>query len=140
MSVAPRYPRDLGYAGLTMTADEYLALGETEDRYELGHGVVLMSPSPLPIHSLVIMRLQQQILAFADRGRSVALFSDTDVLFDDAIVYRPDLSVYAASRIPAVPRRLDLAPDPVVEVLSPSSRGLDLMSKPKDYEKFGVGE
>src|SRR5204863_4418468 len=82
----------------------------------------------------------QQMLAFADRTGSVVLFSDTDVLFDDATVYRPDIAVYLASRIAAVPPRLETPPDLVVEVLSPSNRGLDLMTKRKDYEKFGVGE
>ncbi|MEX2217401.1 MAG: Uma2 family endonuclease [Phycisphaerales bacterium] len=140
MSTAAKYPADFGYAGLTMKADEYLALGETPDRYELVHGVVLMSPSPLPIHSLILSRLQQQLLAFGDRTSSLTFFSDTDVRFDDTTVYRPDLCVYSTRRLPAIPGRLDLAPDLVIEVLSPSHRGLDLMTKRRDYEKFGVGE
>jgi Uma2 family endonuclease len=140
MSTAMRYPPDYGYAGLTMTADEYLALGETRERYELVHGVVLMSPSPLPIHSLIAMRIQQQLLGYADRTGAAILFADTDVRFDEATVYRPDISVYRTGRIAPTVDRLVVAPDLVVEVLSPSNRGLDLITKKKDYERFGVGE
>lgn len=43
-------------------------------------------------------------------------------------------------RLKAVPARLEMAPDLIVEVLSESSRGLDLVTKRHDYERFGVRE
>src|SRR5256885_1453627 len=52
MSALPKpLGSDIGYAGLRMTADDYLGLGETQERYELINGVVFMSPSPTPRHS-----------------------------------------------------------------------------------------
>src|SRR5437763_12310577 len=79
MSTAPRYPAEMGYAGLRMTADEFLALGETPERYELIDGTVVMSPSPTPIHQLIVVELLQQILAWKQAHAGARVFPDTDL-------------------------------------------------------------
>jgi Uma2 family endonuclease len=48
--------------------------------------------------------------------------------------------VYGPGRLAGRPERLDLPPYLVVELLSPSSRSADLITKRGDYEAFGVGE
>src|SRR4051812_26017336 len=98
MSTATRYPSDFGYAGLTMTADEYLALGETQERYELVHGVVLMSPSPFAEHDEIVIEIAHQFKVFAGREGRVRIFASTDIRFADDTVYRPDVSVYLRGR------------------------------------------
>jgi Uma2 family endonuclease len=55
-------------------------------------------------------------------------------------VYRPDLAVYGPGRTKTVPSRLTTPPDLVVEILSPGSKPLDLITKRDDYDAFGVGE
>lgn len=134
MSSAPREPV---LAGLRLTAEDYLALGETEHRYELVDGVVMMSPSPKPMHWEIIQEILTQCLT---SGVGVRPFVEIDVFFDQHHVYRPDLSVYAPGRFDATPDRLDLPPDLLVEVVSPTSRAMDLVTKRDDYERFGVGE
>ena len=144
MSVASRHlgvgGLESGFAGLRMTADKYLALGETRDRYQLIDGVVVTSPSPSPLHQEIKIAV-----AFQVRGTSLPdgvprVFLDIDVLFDDSLVYCPDVSVYRRSRLTRTPSRLTIAPDLIVEVLSPSNRGLDLVTKRRDFDRFGVGE
>lgn len=143
MSAFPKQPEG-GLAGLRMTADDFFALGETAERLELIDGVTAVSPSPIPIHQLVIQAIVYQLTAFAKSRLSVderpRFFIDTDVRFDKGLVYRPDVSVYGVGRLKAVPARLEMAPDLIVEVLSESSRGLDLVTKRHDYERFGVRE
>src|SRR5438045_3873811 len=109
MSAAPRHPSDLGYAGLRMTADEYLSLGETPERYELVEGVVVMSPSPLPLHNELVLEIAYQLKRFASKS-GVRIFPDTDVRFGPGTVYRPDLAVYRAGRLPDRSTRLEPAP------------------------------
>jgi Uma2 family endonuclease len=138
MSAVPRHPD--GHAGLRMTADEYLALGETQDRYELIDGVVVMSPSASDEHSEIAVSIAAQLSVFAHRTGSIRVFADIDTRFGPGIVYRPDVLVYLGTRLQGAVRRRDLAPDLVVEVLSPSNRGLDLVTKRRDYDRFGVGE
>ncbi len=140
MSAAPRFPIDLGYAGLRMTADEYLALGETQERYQLIDGVVTMSPKPTPLHQGLIVQIIFHLETFARANPGVLVFPDTDVRFGPHLVYEPDISVYRTGRLTGVPRRLTEAPDLIVEVLSPGSKALDLITKRSDYERFGVGE
>jgi Uma2 family endonuclease len=140
MSAIPRHPPELGYSGLRMTADEYLALGETEERYELIDGVVVMSPSSAPGHGEVANEIGRQLGNFARTSSSIRVFQEIDVRLNDVRVVRPDICVYLSDRLPKRPRRFDLPPDLIVEVLSPGTKPLDLITKRDDYEKFGVRE
>jgi Uma2 family endonuclease len=132
-------------AGLRMTAEGFFALGETDERLELIDGVTAVSPSPIPLHQMVVQGVAFQLFVFARgcTGKGMpapSVLVDTDVRFDKRLVYRPDISVYTPGRLTDVPARLELPPDLIVEVLSESSRGLDLVTKRHDYERFGVGE
>lgn len=140
MSTAPRYPADIGYAGLQMSADEYLALGETQERYELINGVVVMSPSPTPRHQKAVTRLLLQLIQWQDRHAGAEVFPDTNIKLGSGKVYCPDVVVYGPGRLTTMPERLVLPPDVVVEVVSPGSKPLDLITKRDDYDAFGVGE
>lgn len=139
MSAAPRLPTQLGY-GLRMSADDYLALGETHERYELIDGVVVLSPSPDPGHQSLALILGAELLLAARPIRGVRVIPDVDITLSPSRVYRPDLAVYGAGRLPKLPERLSIPPDLIIEILSPSSRSMDLVTKRDDYEQFGVGE
>src|SRR3954468_18057762 len=108
---APRYPSDLGYNGLRMTADEYLALGETADRYELIDGVVVMSPSPFPDHSEIINEIVFQLVGFERSGGGIRVFADTDVRLTSGKVYRPDIAAYRSDRLQGKVLHLTTPPD-----------------------------
>ena len=60
MSALPHNIREIGYAGLRLTADECLALGETRERYGLIDGVVV-SPRPSPKHSEIAVEILFQL-------------------------------------------------------------------------------
>lgn len=137
MSAAPRYP-DL--AGLRMSAEEYLALGETEGRYELIDGVIQMSPSPTPWHQILQRRLSAELDAAADRIPGLVAVPDVDLHLGPALVYEPDFVIYAPGRMPEIPERFTTPPDVVIQILSPGSRAKDLVTRRDDYDRFGVGE
>lgn len=139
MSAAPRYPHDVGFAGLRMTADEFFALGETPERYELIDGVVVVSPTPALRHQVLIRYLLREIET-TPTGRDAMVVLDCDLRLSRGSVYRPDLLIYAPGRLTDLPERLTLPPDLIVEVLSPGSKPLDLITKRDDYDAFGVGE
>lgn len=132
-------PRDT-FSGLRMNADEFCSLGETADRLELIDGVVVMSPSPLPVHQRLAARLLYQLETFAHNGGGCVVFPETDIRFSNRLVYRPDVAVYRAGRVAETPDRLTLVPDLVIEILPNSSRSLDLVTKREDYDRFGVAE
>jgi Uma2 family endonuclease len=141
MSALPSHTRGPGYAGLRMTADEFLSLGETTDRYQLVDGIVLMSPSPTPLHQRIKLLVAQQAMATdSPLAGGPDVFLDTDVRFDTQVVYCPDVAVYRSGRLTSTPARLTQPPDLIVEVLSPGNKPLDLVTKRADYERFGVNE
>jgi Uma2 family endonuclease len=140
MSAVPRIPNDFGLAGLRMTAAEYLAHGETVDRYELVDGVVLMSPRPTPRHQKIIQLMLMQLSQYGDAHPGFEFFMDVDLVLSDNRVYAPGLVCYLPGRLKQLPQVLKTPPDLLVEVLSPGTKAFDLTTNRNDYEAFGVGE
>jgi Uma2 family endonuclease len=128
------------YRGLRMTADEYLALGETTERYELIDGVVSMSPSPTFRHQQVITEIASQIRNYVSLHPIGAVAVEIDVRLADDLVYRPDVIFLSAEKAARCAERVTEVPEVVVEVVSPDSRAYDRQTKRQDYERFGVGE
>ncbi|MBY0313502.1 MAG: Uma2 family endonuclease [Phycisphaerales bacterium] len=140
MSAIRRIQGDFGYAGLRMTAEEYIALGESDAQYQLIDGVVVMSPSATPRHQVVAHLIASAIEDFAQHALGLRVIPDVDLLVGPTKVYQPDIVVYGPGRLKGIPSQLTTPPDLIIEVLSPGSMALDLITKRDDYERFGVGE
>jgi Uma2 family endonuclease len=118
-----------------MTVDEYLSWAEGQPgRYELLDGaVVAMSPEGAG-HAEKKAAVHSALLA-GIRGRGLACCALPDgmiVRIDDVTAYEPDALVYCGTKLP--PSAVEV-PNPVivVEVLSPSTRHIDLSAKLADY-------
>lgn len=125
-----------------MSADDYLALVDDGFRYELLHGVVLMSPSPSFGHQQIARRIVQQMGAFVDTHGLGEVVFESDVRLGPDVVYRPDVVYYGAAKLltrDALGRPVEV-PDVIVEVPSPSTRAMDVRTKRDDYERAGVKE
>ncbi|MBC7773584.1 MAG: Uma2 family endonuclease [Pyrinomonadaceae bacterium] len=143
MSVVPIHQPHLGYAGLLMRAVDFFALGETRERYELVNGVVVMSPSVRPRHWMVVHEVLKQLDAFNAPLKKLDIFAEIDLHLDQVTVFRPDLCVYCrVENTPPspIPERLVAPPSLILEVLSPGSKPLDLVTKRDAYERFQVPE
>lgn len=140
MSDLQAHLSEFGLAGLLMNAEDYLAIGETQERYELVEGVVMMSPTPRPVHAKIVQEILKQLSRFEDQGGVADSYSETDLQVSGSSVFRPDLVVYARKPPAKFPERLDEPPDLVVEVLSPGTKAFDLVTKKDQYEKMGVKE
>jgi Uma2 family endonuclease len=121
------------------TYAEYARLPDDGNRYEVLDGEVLVTPAPTPHHQKVILRLAVMLLEHVE-GRGLGfVFQDVDLLFATGHFLRPDLVVVPAShRAGITDRGVEIAPALVVEVLSPSSRTIDRVKKPRRYLDFGV--
>lgn len=138
-------PRVSPYAGLRMTADDFFKIPDNESWYELIDGVVLVSPSPTPVHQVVAGEVFRQLANFLSDHPIGLVSHETDVQFGSIlrgrdVVYRPEIVYYACRDPLDIPDRLVGAPDVVVEVISPFSRLIDCHTKRDDYERFGVRE
>jgi len=132
--------------GVRMSGAAYFELGESESRYELVDGVLLMSPSPTPLHQAVAWELSMQIGTFLRQNPTLGrAFYELDVALPARagrgdLIYRPDLIFLSAKKAAQVKSRIDVIPDLVVEISSAATRKLDQQTKRDDYERCGVGE
>lgn len=120
------------------TLEDLDRLPEDENRYELIDGELFVTPAPTDPHETAAARLTrildpyvvEQGLGYVYHPRSVVQFEGSQV--------EPDLMV----RQPNPHGDWSRAPVPVlvVEILSPSTRKLDLGKKRKYYLRHGVPE
>lgn len=128
------------YAGLRMTADEFLSLADDGFRYEVVDGVVMMTPSPSFEHQDVAGEIERQIRNYLIEHPVGYVSHELDVRLDAELLYNPDLVFVKSSRVKRRPSKLTIAPDLVVEVLSKRTQRYDLTTKRDDYERCGVHE
>ena len=117
---------------------DYDALPD-EPRCELIFGRIYVSPSPTPFHQLVVALLWQWLDAVAEPG-ALVLFAPLDVILADHSVVQPDVVYVSAARRDIVGRRIEGAPDLLIEVLSPGSGRRDRGEKLALYASSGVRE
>lgn len=105
-------------------------------RYELIDGALVVTPAPSPRHQIVVLGLYRALHA-ACPGSLRVIVAPLDVALDDASVLQPDLLV--ARRADFTERDLPTAPLLAVEVLSPTTRRIDLTLKRDRYRAAGCG-
>jgi Uma2 family endonuclease len=112
------------------------------DRHELIDGEIFVTPSPIPPHQLLLTEVSVLVNDAVRPGNLGHVFyAPTDVkpTPDDWVV--PDLCFVARDRLWIVgASAIDGAPDLIVEILSPSTRGRDQAQKRALYERTGVRE
>jgi len=128
-------PADLG----PYRRKDYEALPD-EPRCELIYGRFYVSPSPLVLHQLVVGLLYEILIRIALPVRGMVLLSPMDVYLADHSVVQPDLLYISAGRRRVAQKRIEGAPDLVVEVLSPGTARRDRNEKLRLYAEKGVGE
>ena len=127
-----------------MSLDEFLALGETDERLELFDGVLYLMSSPTKDHQFLMRRMGILFEAFLDDFDlpPYEVHHDMTTILSEELqrVVEPDLVVILAGRadIGGV-RHVEGVPDIVVEILS-SDRAHDLVFKRRIYAEAGVRE
>lgn len=124
-----------------MRAQQFLQLGEDPPgvRLELVDGEVAVSPSPIPDHSFVVMKLAKILGNHVDDNDLGELYQDVDTLLDDYNVRRPDVLFFSKGRLHLIGKKaMEGPPDLAVEVISPSSIEVDREDKFEQYRKAGV--
>jgi Uma2 family endonuclease len=108
---------------------------------ELLEGEIFVNPSPTPRHQMVLSNLADAVRAHVRvRRLGVAVQAPLDVVFDEHNVAQPDLLFVPARRARklATAKVVDVSPDLVVEVLSPSTQSRDRSRKLTIYQQHGV--
>jgi Uma2 family endonuclease len=123
-----------------LTRDDLDAFPDDGLRRELIDGELFVSARPALRHQMVMARLIWMLVSYCDEHGGLAVtepnndYSPRDHIEPDLVVVRADHQ----DRLSA--RGIEGAPDVVVEISSPSTRGYDLVRKRAFYEREGVVE
>lgn len=123
------------------TLDDYYALPE-ERRVELIDGVIYDMTCPLRVHQAILGQLYLQLAPCVEQHPECELFfapADVRLDNDNKTILQPDLYIVCGKN-ETDKRRLNGAPDFVIEILSPSNRKHDMYLKLKKYRYAGVRE
>ena len=111
-------------------------------RYEIYGGELVVVPSPLLGHQVVVGVILRILDDYARATGGRALVAPLDIVFDEYDVVQPDVLFFRAERRhllqPHVVTRH--APDIAVEVLSPSTASTDRGRKMRTFARYGVPE
>ena len=127
-----------------LTAEEFLLLPEPANGFqqELVRGEVIEMPPPGGLHGVTCSKANRKIGVFVDSGPGgTVACNDTGFVTerDPDSVRGPDISYWSKERLPVVPvGYIEIAPDMLVEVLSPSTTWKQIRAKLMEYFAKGV--
>ncbi len=123
------------------TYEDYQKLPEGS-AYQLINGELIMSPSPNIYHQKISYNIIILLNKFIEKDKTgIILYSPIDVHFGEFETYQPDIVFISKEREDIIKeKRIEGAPDLVIEILSENNAYYDLKHKKNIYEKFGVKE
>ena len=133
-----------------LSFEEWQSLPETEQACEVMDGVLIMSPGASDDHQWVELEIAFRLSTFVKENRlGVVLTAPRDVLVqrEPLRVRQPDILFISAEKSgvtsrpgPGRPIPLEIAPDLIVEIISPSNTESEMNEKLDDYRNIGVLE
>lgn len=126
---------------IRLTYEDYLGFPDDGRRHELIAGEHYVTPAPTRRHQQLSGRLHQALANYLDaQPRGEVYYAPLDVILSNTDVVQPDLLFVSNERRDRLGSSVHGAPDLVVEILSPSSRRTDEMTKRHLFDRVGVRE
>ena len=125
-----------------LTYEDYVHFPDDGRIHELIDGDHYVSPAPGTGHQRVSRRIQFQLYEQLEKPGLAEVFNaPTDVHLTEIDVVQPDLAVIDLTRKHIIsPKKINAAPELVVEILSDSTATRDLSLKRDLYQRAGVPE
>ena len=124
------------------TAEDYYALPDNQ-RAELIDGVIYNMTSPTSIHQSIVLEIGMFLRSFIrnNKGQCYTGIAPYDVkLFNDSsTIVQPDIFI-VCDRNKIGRQGINGAPDFIAEVISPSTKKMDMVVKLQKYQEAGVRE
>jgi Uma2 family endonuclease len=120
------------------TLDELHRLPDDGNKYEIIFGELYVTPPPAEDHENILVRLSALLQPYVQEHRLGGIFRPRAVVRFQGSEAEPDLFVRVLRSRPATDWDDAPAPSLVVEVLSPTTRRRDLITKRDFYGKVGV--
>ncbi len=133
-----------------LTFDEWQALPETNQRYEIIDGMMSVPLSQTYFHQRLLLRITARLDDFVEQnGLGEVLPAPLDVLIqrEPLRTRQPDILYLDSQQAPGKTREevidirfVEVAPVLTIEILSPSNTRRELASRLGDYQQIGVRE
>lgn len=125
---------------VVLTYKDYEALPADGRRYEIHDGELSVTAAPNTQHQRVSANLFIALRRHVEeRGLGEVLYAPIDVILADTSIVQPDIVFLDPTRRSAVSRRgIEGPPTLAVEIISPSTTGIDRTTKRQLYAKYGV--
>ena len=133
-----------------ITLADYLLMPELNHPYEIIDGEMMPSPAPIPAHQIIGANIFTPLTQYVRaKGLGVVLFAPVDIILqrDPLRTRQPDVLFIRKDKLPGTSlddleglQLLEITPDLVIEVLSPSDTQKVLAGKLTDYQRIGVKE
>jgi len=126
------------------TYRDYEALPNDGRRYEIHDGELCVTPAPSLEHQIISARLSFQLMKWLEtRPGGLLLYAPLDVILadrpDETTIVQPDILYIAPDRMRLTSRRgMEGGPTVAIEILSPSTRTMDRVTKRRLYARYGV--
>jgi Uma2 family endonuclease len=127
-----------------LTYRDYEALPADGRRYEIHDGELSVTPSPSFDHQLISGRLFLHVAKWVEaHPGGVLLYAPLDVILSDrpdaTSIVQPDILYIGPDRMAQASRRgVEGGPTLAVEILSPSTRRIDRVTKARLYARYDV--
>lgn len=130
--------------GMRMSLDEFLAIDETDGKWELDDGVLYIMSSGTPDHQFLGLEFGRRILDYLDSydNPPAHLYHEMSTVISRELrrVPEPDLVIILDERREIVGRtHVEAPPDIAIEILS-TDRNRDLVRKRQIYAEAGIRE
>ncbi len=124
------------------TSEQVSAIDD-DVRRDLHDGEIYQTPSPILEHQKIILRLAVLLSQWMRAYGGEVFLSPVDLFVSEERYFIPDLVFYGAQKmatgeVEADPKRLHVAPDLIVEIISNSTAVNDRVRKYRAYAEFGV--
>ena len=133
-----------------LTYEDYLALPETMQRYEILDGELIMPPAPLFGHQWRSKKIFKPMDAYVEENQlGIVVYAPVDIMInknplrtrqpDILYISFEQLEKYGLDAMEELPF-LDVAPNLVIELISPNESQRKVEDKLGDYQRIGVQE
>jgi len=140
-AVTPPRTRDIVYDWFTerrWTEPEYLLFANDQNALiELSDGKVVIHEMPTPQHQSIVLNIAAQLRESADGKTFIA---PTPIRLWPGKLREPDVAFYRVEHLDRIQEQYADPPDLIIEVLSPSTRAIDLGDKMDEYAQAGIPE
>lgn len=134
----------MSIANSLLTAAEFARMPDPGHPQELVRGVIVDMPPPKPRHGKICVRISRFLDEYCDvNGLGHVLSNDSGVVTEQGpdTVRGPDVVFISYAKLPRdadLDDYVEIPPDAVFEVRSPSDRWSEVLGKVAEYLQFGV--